>query len=59
MVAGIYPFNNALFPNGTAKVANMVYIPISGVINHTYQVKVRDQSPARNETQWSASVTTQ
>jgi hypothetical protein len=59
MVSGIYSFNDTLFPNMAAKVPNKIWIPVYGTINHTYRVRTRDQSPARNTSMWSSPVTTQ
>jgi hypothetical protein len=59
VVAGIYPFGETLYPNGTLKVANKIWIPVFGVVNHTYRVRARDRSLNMNMTEWSLPVTTQ
>jgi hypothetical protein len=58
-VDGIYPFGSPFYPNATMKVPNKIWVPVYSVVNYTYRVRTRDQSPAGNTSAWSNSVTTQ
>jgi hypothetical protein len=56
---GIYPFGLTYYPNSQLKVPNVIWIPVPGIGNHTYQVRARDQSPNQNAGEWSLAITTQ